>query len=388
MAVRPADITAAIARVVGALKSPLGLHEPDLSEAEAATVAECVESGWVSYGGRYVDEFEDRLSTVVGGPVAATVNGTAALELALVAAGVRPGDEVLVPAFTFAATAAAVVHAGGVPHFVDIEPERLGVDPIAVDAYLSRIAVGDSAGAKNKSTGRPIRALVAVHVFGHPCELAGLADVAGKYGLILVEDAAESLGSRHQGTHTGLFGAAGAFSFNGNKIVTTGGGGAVVSRDADLLAHARHLSTTAKIPHAWEYRHDAVGYNYRMPALNAALGCAQLDRLGEFLAAKRELAERYSAAFAEIDGVSVMAEPPHAESNYWLNALILPDVEGLLEDILAHNHAAGYRTRPAWTPLHTLAPYADCPRMELPETGRAARTVLNVPSSAALGCRR
>lgn len=381
----PEAVTAAIAASIGVADRPVVLHEPELGEAEERAVAACVASGWVSYGGDAVHRFECRLEELVGVPAAATASGTTALQLALQVAGVPTGAEVLTPSFTFAASGAAIVHAGAIPHFVDIEHDRLGVDAEALRNHLSAVCTPQAGGSVNRRTGRRIAALQVVHVFGHPCDLSALARVAEDYGLLLIEDAAEAVGSRLDDSHVGTRGIVGALSFNGNKVVTTGGGGAVISCDPDLIDRARHLSATAKIPHRWAFRHDAVGYNFRMPALNAALGVAQMDRLPDLLARKRALAARYAESFAGVQEARIVGEPPGASSNWWLNAVLLPDRPGLLEATLTHNHEAGFHTRPAWTPLHLLEPYREFPRADLPRTEEAARRVLNLPSSAFLG---
>lgn len=366
-------------------RRPIGLHEPEFGDTEKALVADCLDSGWVSSVGQYVDRFEQALAEVTGIPHAvATVNGTAALHTCLILAGVRPGDEVLLPALTFIGSANPVAQLGATPHFVDCEAETLGVDPQRLADYLSDIAELRGDGCFNKHTNRPIRALMVVHVLGHPARMDELAAVAERYRLTLVEDAAESLGSWRGGRHTGSWGRLAALSFNGNKIITSGGGGAILTADSELAQRARHLTTTAKQPHPWAFEHDAVGYNYRLPNLNAALGCAQLERLPERLARKRRLAQRYAAAFAAIDDIHFQLEPADCRSNHWLNLLLLPDA-GQRDRLLAAAHAEGIQLRPFWTPLHRQPMYRHAPRMDLPCTEALFARGVCLPSSAALG---
>lgn len=275
----------------------------------------------------YVERVENALADYTGARRAvAVVNGTAALHVALRLAGVRRNDEVIVPALTFVASANAVQYLGAVPHFADSEESTLGLDPQALREWLKVTAEPVGKAYRNRQTGRRLSALLPMHTFGHPCDLEDLTAVAHDYRLALVEDAAESLGSCYQGQHTGTFGLFGTLRFNGNKIITTGGGGGILTNDENLADHAKHLTTTAKLPHRWDYVHDEVGYNFRMPNLNAALGCAQLEQLPEFLASKRRLFERYEEVFSNIYGVTLLKQPAGCESNYWLQTLVLSDV--------------------------------------------------------------
>ena len=379
------DIIVAIRSVVG--PRPVALHEPRFGGNEWAYLKECLDSTFVSSVGKFVDRFEAELAAYTGARHAvAVMNGTAALHIALQLAGVQPDDEVLIPALTFVATACAVRYCGASPHFVDSEERTLGVDVDALRDYLQGATELRAGKCVNRSTGRIIRALVPMHVFGHPMDIEAALALARDFRLMLIEDAAESLGSTVHGRHTGTFGVMGTLSFNGNKTVTTGGGGAILFDDAELARRAKHLTTTAKVPHRWEYRHDAVGYNYRMPNLNAALGCAQLEQLDGFIAAKRRLFERYRTAFARVPQVRLMSEPSGSRSNYWLQTLLLDEsAAGQRDWILAATNDAGLMTRPVWTLMHLLEPYRDCPRMDLSAAESLVRRIINIPSSSQLG---
>ena len=365
---------------------PKLLHAPTFMGKEQEYLNDCLASTYVSSVGRYVDQFESELAKFTGSRRAvAVVNGTAALQVALQLAGVQRCDEVLMPALTFVATANAVFYLGATPHFIDSSPETLGLDPASLKEWLTYVSERSSNGTRNRLTGRQIRALVPMHTFGHPCDLDGLLQLAHDYQLQLVEDAAESLGSYYQGQHTGTYGLLGTLSFNGNKIITTGGGGAILTNDDHIADHAKHLTTTAKKPHRWQYLHDEVGYNFRMPNLNAALGCAQLDQLPNFLASKRRLTERYSQAFADVPQVRLMKEPAGCRSNYWLQTLLLNEAVADQRDaILEATNSAGLMTRPAWEPMHLLPAYQQCPRAPLPVAESLVKRIVNIPSSAGL----
>lgn len=380
----PAAIVAALRQALG--RDRAALHEPRFQGHEQRYVQDCIASTFVSSVGAYVERFERALAEVTGARRAvAVVNGTAALQVALQLAGVAAGDEVIVPTLTFVATANAVHYLGAIPHFADSEEGTLGLDPRALRDWLQSTAERTADACRNRHTGRRLRALVPMHTFGHPGDLDGLLAVARDYRLILVEDAAESLGSRYHGRHTGTFGLLGTLSFNGNKIITTGGGGAILTDDERLADQAKHLTTTAKRPHRWAYEHDEIGYNFRLPNLNAALGCAQLEQLPEFLASKRRLYARYREAFADIERVRLMPEPSDCTSNYWLQTLLLDEsVADQRDAILAATNDAGLMTRPAWTLMHQLAPYRDCPRAPLPVAESLERGIVNLPSSAGL----
>jgi len=362
------------------------LHEPSFDGKEWQYVKECLGTGWVSTAGKFVDEFELQLAQYTRSKYAiAVVNGTSALHICLKLAGVKPNDEVIIPALTFVATANAVSYCSAIPHFVDSEEKTLGLDPVKLEKYLEIIAEIDNNECFNKNTGRRIKAVVPVHTFGHPVDIDYIKEICNNFSVVLIEDAAESLGSFYKKRHTGLDGLMSALSFNGNKIISTGGGGAILTNDESLAKQARHLTTTAKIPHKWEYIHDELGYNYRMPNINAALGCAQLEQMTGILQCKRYLAKRYEKVFNEIQGVRFFTEPEFAKSNYWLNCILLdiPDLE-LRDKILKITNENGIMTRPTWTLLNQLPMYKDCPKMTLTTAEKLSARLINIPSSANL----
>lgn len=364
----------------------LSLHEPSFSGNEWAYVKDCLDTTMVSSVGKFVDRLEADLERYCGAAHAvATVNGTAALHLGLEAVGVSEGDEVLVPTLTFVATANAVRYCGAIPHLVDSEFRTLGLDPAKLAAHLDETAELREDGCYNRRSGRRIRAVVPMHTFGHPVDLDPLIEVCERFRLALIEDAAQGLGSTYKGRQVGTFGRAGVLSFNGNKIITTGGGGALLTGDASLAETAKHLSTTAKRRHPWEYVHDRVGFNYRMPNLNAAVGCAQVEQLAGFVSRKRALAARYREAFASVEGVEVFSEPVFAQSNYWLCTALFESADlGQRDGVMRATAAAGIQTRPCWSLLHRLPMYADCPRMDLAVAEDLEARIICLPSSAQL----
>lgn len=366
---------------------PAPLHQPHFAGREWDYVKDCIDSGWVSSVGSYVTRLESQLQDYTGVAHAlAVTNGTAALHVCCLLAGVRAGDEVLVPTLTFVATANAVSYCGALPHFVDVSSATLGVDAQRLAAYLDASAELRGEVCYNRASGRPVRALIVMHAFGHPAELDALAAVCERYRIVLIEDAAEALGSFYHGRHVGHWGRLTAISFNGNKIVTTGGGGAVLTDDTELARRARHLTTTAKQPHAWAFVHDEVAYNYRLPNLNAALGCAQLEQLPDFVARKRELARRYHQAFAHLAQGRMVIEPAHCRSNYWLNVFELDSAHAPMRDaLLAACHARNILVRPAWELMHRLPMYRHCPRMDLSTAERLEQRLLCLPSSVDAG---
>ncbi len=382
----PSEILAATLKVLGESPRPHALHEPLFAGNEKAYVASCIDEGWVSSVGSFVDRFERELAAACGATHAVVmVNGTCALQVALHHCGVAPGDEVLMPSLTFVATANAASHLGAVPHFVEVEETSLGICPEALRRHLARVATTQAGTTINRLTGRPLRALIPVDVFGHPCQLAALRQVAEEFSLALIEDATEALGSQRAGTPVGNSGVA-VLSFNGNKIITTGGGGAILLEDEASYRRIKHLTTTAKQPHRWAFDHDAVAWNYRLPNLNAALGVAQLEQLPRFVAAKRLLAERYIQQFENVHGVRILKEPSGTSSNYWLVSLLLDEASGETRDAcLAQLHDEGILARPVWTPLHQLAIYQSCPRDQLTLTESLHQRLISLPSSAKYG---
>jgi perosamine synthetase len=387
LTLNPIQVLQAFKRVFQNNQNNVPLHEPCLSGNEWAYVKECLDTGWVSSVGKYVDKFEIMLAEYTGAArVVVVVNGTSALHIALLVVGVKRDDEVLLPTLTFVATANAIVYCNAVPHFVDSEERTLGLDPGKLWNYLNELGDVRQDGCYNRSTGRRIKAVIPMHTFGHPVDLDPLTEICHRFKLELVEDAAESIGSFYKGRHTGNWGRVAALSFNGNKTITTGGGGAILTQDESLADQIKHITTTAKVPHAWVYEHDQVGYNYRMPNLNAALGCAQLEQLPRFIQYKRSLADRYRSAFKGIDGIRFFVEPEFAKSNYWLNALLLDrECSGQLEALLQLTNDHGFMTRPVWRLMHKLEMFRNCPRMDLSVAEDLEKRIINIPSSPALG---
>ena len=384
-----AKIVDAVRHTIGDAESLVLLHEPYLPPKTSSYVQECIDTGWVSSAGAYVTKFEKQLAEITGSARAvAVVNGTAALQLCFQLAGVQRDDEVLCPSLSFVATSNAISHCGAIPHFVDVDRSRLTLCPDAISKRLTDIARLENGRLINRETGRRIAAVSPMHCLGHPADIHGLLDVCRRFELPLVEDAAESLGSYYAGKHTGTFGLISAVSFNGNKILTTGGGGAILTNDESLADRAKHLSTTAKVAHPWEFYHDEVAYNYRMPNINAALGCAQLEVLAETITAKRMIADVYRESFRSLEEVDFIDEPSDSASNYWLNGFILkPKYTSVRDDVLRALNAANYQSRPLWQAIHTFPMYSHCPRGPLENTNSLCARLINIPSSAQLSAR-
>lgn len=382
-------IVAAVQRAVGTPDGVLSLHEPVFAGNELAYLEECIRSTFVSSVGKFVDRFEDMLAAYTGAKRAiAVVNGTAALHTCFKLAGVEPGDEVISPALTFIATTNAIAYCGASPHFVDSSFATLGMDAQALRTRLEAIARQTPGGTVNRETGRRIAAIVPMHTFGHPVDMDGIAAVARDWGIPVVEDAAESLGSTYKGHAVGSQARFAALSFNGNKIVTTGGGGAILTNDEDIGNRAKHITTTAKLPHKWAFVHDEIGFNYRLPNLNSALGCAQLEQLDGFLKNKRLLAATYDRVFADVPGVRFVREPAGTTSNYWLNAILLDEAHASSRDeLLTALNDAGFGARPVWTLMHRLPMYAGSPRGDLKVAESIERRLINLPSSASIQAR-
>lgn len=375
-------ITDFIHDLYGAPEVPL--HAPCFIGNEKKYLAECVDTTFVSSVGQFVDRFEEKMAQYTGAARAVTcVNGTNALHLALLLVGVARGDEVLTQALTFIATCNAIRYIDAHPVFLDVDQSTMGLSPDAMRDWLFRNAEMKDSQCFNKNTQRRIKACVPMHTFGHPARIDEIAAVCEEYHIELVEDAAESLGSLYKGQHTGLFGRVGVISFNGNKTITTGGGGMLLLNNEELGAQAKHLTTQAKVPHRWEFIHDRIGYNYRMPNINAALGCAQLEHLEEFVLNKRETAEKYHAFFATIDDMDYFLEPENCRSNYWLNTILLKDRQAQ-QDFLQYTNDHGIMTRPAWQLMNRLEMFKGCETDGLKHTQWLEERIVNIPSSVNL----
>lgn len=364
-------------------KSTISLHEPLFIGNEKIYVNECIDSTFVSSVGRYVDRFEKELAEYTGSRYAiATVNGTAALHISLILAGVERDDEVITQPLTFIATANAISYIGAKPIFLDVDLETMGLSPDALRDFLEHACVVTEGRCINKTTLKTIKACVPMHTFGHPCRIDEIKELCDEWHIALVEDAAESLGSTYKNKHTGTFGKLGAFSFNGNKIITSGGGGVIVTDDEVLAKRAKHLTTTAKVPHKWEYVHDEIAYNYRLPNLNAALLCAQFEQLEVFLKNKRELSIAYQQFFAS-HAIRFMEEPKNSQSNYWLNAVILED-KNQRDEFLQCTNDNSVMTRPVWALMNHLELFKHCQCEDLTHALWLEERVVNIPSGVRL----
>lgn len=356
------------------------LHEPRFIGNEKKYLNDCIDSTFVSSVGEYVDKFEELITEYTGAKYAiATVNGTSALHISLLLSGVNAGDEVITQPLTFIATCNAISYCNAKPIFVDVDRDTLGLSPKALKEFLEENAITKEGKCLNKTTGKIIKACIPMHTFGHPCRIDEIKEICDEYHIALVEDAAESLGSYYKGKHTGTFGKLGAISFNGNKIITSGGGGCIITNDEALAKKAKHVTTTAKVPHKWEYTHDMIGYNYRMPNLNAALLVAQLEKLDNFLANKRELAINYEEFFANQD-IQFVSEPAESQCNYWLHAVILKDREQR-DQFLDETNSKGVMTRPIWTLMNKLEMFKDAQTGDLSDAEWLEDRVVNIPSS-------
>jgi len=364
----------------------LPLHEPFFDGNELKYVKECIESTMVSSIGEYVNRFEKMIVDFTGSKYAiAVMNGTSALHTALSIVEMEEGDEVLLPALSFVATANAIRYNKFVPHFIDSEFTSFGIDPLKLREYLIKNTKQTSGECINLHTGNRIKALLPVHIFGHPSKINDLLKIANEFNLYLIEDAAESIGSYYKNKHTGTFGLIGTLSFNGNKTITTGGGGAILTNCSKLADKARHITTTAKVDHTWKYVHDEIGYNYRMPNINAALGCGQIENLDKIINSKRKLFHMYKKAFNEFEDISIFCEPEDCKSNYWLNTIILNSkAEIFRDDIINDLRELNILVRPAWELLNTLAPFKQYPSMECTNAEKILRSVINIPSSPSI----
>jgi aminotransferase in exopolysaccharide biosynthesis len=360
------------------------LHEPYFCGNEWKYVKKTLDDNYVSSIGSFVNKFENQIKKFTKSKYAISViNGTEALHLSLVACGVKSNDEVLVPTITFAGTANSILYSGAIPHFVDSEFETLGIDPVKLEKYLKKITIKKDKFYFNKKTKRRIRAIIPVHIFGNICQIDKILKIAKKYNLIVIEDAAEALGSFFKNRHAGTFGLIGCFSFNGNKILTTGGGGAIITNNKSLAKKIKHLSTTAKINHRWEYIHDAVGYNFRMPNLNAALGSAQFENLNKFLRSKRKLFLRYKKEFSRISDVKFIKNPEFSKSNNWLNTIFIKNSSLKIRNkVLKLAQKNKLFLRPVWKPLHQLKHFRLMPKMNLENAKKIYISCINLPSSS------
>ncbi len=360
------------------------LSVPKFVGNEKKYLNECIDTTFVSSVGKFVDRFENEMAEYTGAKKAVVcVSGTNALHMALMLAGVERDDEVLTQALTFIATCNALSYIGAHPVFIDVDMDTFGLSPAAMESWLKENAEVRNGECFNKKTGRRIKACVPMHTFGHPVHLDELVEVCARWNIELVEDAAESIGSLYKGKHTGTFGKVGAISFNGNKTITTGGGGMLLFQDEELGKFAKHITTQAKVPHRWEFVHDHIGYNYRMPNINAALGCAQLEHIEEFVEDKRKTAQEYANYFKGVDGVDFFTEPADCRSNYWLNTVILPD-RNAQQAFLEYTNDNGVMTRPVWELMNRLPMFRDCQNDGLANTQWLADRIVNIPSSVKL----
>lgn len=360
------------------------LHVPRFVGNEKEYLLHCIDSTFVSSVGDYVDRFEEEIARYTGASQAVVcVNGTNALQIALMLAGVERGDEVITQPLSFVATCNAISYLGANIVFVDVDDDTMGLSPFFLAEWLAKNAIMTALGCVNRTTGNRIRACVPVHSFGHPARMTELIDICNTYGLVVVEDAAESLGSLYYGRHTGLFGKIGVLSFNGNKIITTGGGGMLLFNDLELALRAKHLTTQAKMPHRWKFIHDQIGYNFRMPNINAALGCAQLEQIHQYIEDKRATAEMYNDFFKAFNGVCFFKEPANCRSNYWLNSIIFED-ENSRDEFLEYTNSNGVMTRPAWGLMNKLPMFKSCESGTLDHAKCIADKLVNIPSGVRL----
>lgn len=357
------------------------LHAPCFVGNEKKYLDECIDSTFVSSVGKFVDRFEEMVAEYTGARKAVVcVSGTNALHMGMMLAGVERNDEVLTQALTFIATCNAVSYIGAHPVFIDVDRDTLGLSPTALEDWLKKNAEIKNGGCYNKHTGRRVKACVPMHTFGHPVRIDAVAWICREYHIELVEDAAESMGSFYKGQHTGTFGKVGAVSFNGNKTITTGGGGMLLFRDEKLGRLAKHLTTQAKVPHRWEFVHDHIGYNYRMPNINAALGCAQMENLERYVENKRETAGQYKAFFAQHPEINFFTEPENCRSNYWLNVVLLKDRRAQ-QEFLEYTNDHGVMTRPVWQLMNRLEMFKECEADGLENTLWLEERIVNMPSS-------
>ena len=372
------DIIAFVRQIYG--EGPIPLHRPIFCGDEKSYLLECIDSNFVSSAGSRVDEFERKVASFTGAKNAiAVVNGTNALQIALILAGVREQDEVLTQALTFVATCNAISYVGAAPVFIDVDKDTLGMSPVFLRGFLEGHAIKEGNAVFNKSTGKRISSCLPMHTFGSPCRIQEISNICREWNIPLVEDAAESLGSFYEKRHTGTFGLLGAISFNGNKIITTGGGGMILTDDDELARRAKHLTTTAKVPHRYEFIHDEIGFNFRLPSLNAALGCAQMEQLTGIIETKGQVAARYRSFFEEI-GVEMVESLSNCRTNNWLNAIVLKDKKER-DKFLEYTNEKNVMTRPIWRLMSDLEMFQNCQRDDLVNSRWLEERVVNIPSS-------
>jgi len=360
------------------------LSVPKFIGNEKKYLEECIDTTFVSSVGKFVDRFEEDMAKYTGAKKAVVcVSGTNALHLSLMLVGVERNDEVLTQALTFIATCNALSYIGAHPVFLDVDRNTMGLSPDAMKKWLMKNAEIRNGQCYNKNSGRRVKGCVPMHTFGHPVRIEDVSTLCEEWHIELVEDAAESIGSTYKGKHTGTFGKVSAISFNGNKTITTGGGGMMLFNDEELGAYAKHITTQAKVPHRWEFRHDHIGYNYRMPNINAALGCAQLEHLDEFIASKRQVAAEYESFFKNVPDIEFFVDSENTFSNYWLNAIILKNKDTQLE-FLQQTNDNGVMTRPIWELMNRLPMFENCENDGLKNTIWLADRVVNIPSSVSL----
>ena len=356
------------------------LHEPRFLGNEKKYLNECIDSTFVSSAGKFVEDFEEKIAKYAGAKYAiATSSGTSALHISMIVAGVDKDSEVITQPLTFVATCNAISYCNAKPIFVDVEKDTMGLSPFALKAFLENNTTIKNKQCINNKTSKVVKACVPMHTYGHPCKIDKIKKICDEHYIFLIEDAAESVGTLYKNRHTGTFGQLGAMSFNGNKIITAGGGGCIVTDDKTLAEKAKHLSTTAKVPHKWDFNHDIVGYNYRMPNLNAALLVAQLEKLNDFIINKRNLANKYEVFFKSMN-YNFFKEPKDSKSNYWLNSIILEN-KNQLDKFLEETNSKGIMTRPVWTLMNKLPMFKDVQCNDLKNSNWLAERVANIPSS-------
>lgn len=379
------EFLSSLLKVLKGKKRPLFLHEPSLNSKDKESLINCFKTNKISTAGIFTKRFEDQIKKFTKSKYVLTViNGTSALHLAIIALGIKKDEEILIPSLTFAATGHAVLYNYSIPHFFDVN-ENLTVDTFKLDEYLKRITVNRKGKCINKKSKRTIRAIIPMHTFGHVCEMDKLKKVAKKYNLFIIEDAAEALGSFYKKKHAGTLGDIGVLSFNGNKIISTGMGGAILTKSKKFFYKSKHIAATSKVKKKWEYIHDQLGYNYRLPSINASIGLSQIKRINFFLQRKRNLFKKYKKVFSKLNFLEIFEEQKNIRANYWLQTVILKkNYQNLLNSILEKCHKEKILIRPSWKPLHQLKHFKKFPKMNLDNTNSLAKRIINLPSSSFL----